>query len=335
MDHDATPDFLLLSGSFSTVTLSVSSATDEFTSSEAVPQAFQIRSAAVLLGAYAPSESSVVLTTEAESGNTETAPIYMAMRRKLTTTGAGQATSHGSPVEGSEAAPPGSFMALIVSASQNTVALLGLAPQPGVGPTIVQPGDATAPFVGHAPRVTLAASSAPGEMPGWLVQAAWTVALAAFGLAALRVAPFILLYTRFSRDDVLEHERRARLYEAIRADPGVSFGRLAGLVGLAHGAAQHHLRLLERHGLVRRVREGRTTHYYPAGPRFGSPVALAPARRLLLDHLRGRPGLTLGELADLEGHRPQSVWGHLDRLRRAGLVLAERRGRTLAWRLAA
>jgi len=226
-------------------------------------------------------------------------------------------------------------LALLVAASQQTLALLGLTPQPGVGPSLFDAGQ-FAPRLAAAPALQPLAGDVPAEMPGWLLQATWTVALAAFGLAALREAGlFVALFSRFNREDVLENERRSRLHEAIRADPGVSFGRLARLLGLAHGAAQHHLRQLEAHGLVRRAREGRTTHYYPAGPRFESPVALAPARRALLDALRAEPGLTLNDLAQRNGHRPQSVWDHLDRLRRAGLVFAERRGRSLTWRLPA
>lgn len=228
-------------------------------------------------------------------------------------------------------------LTLLLGASQQAVALLGLAPQPGVAPPMPQPasGLATAP-VKAAAQVTLALTSPnTGDAPGWMRQAAWTVALAAFGLLAIRGAgAAVLLFSRFDRQEVLAHDRRARLFEAIRVDPGVAFGRLQTVCGWAPGVVQHHLRLLEQHGIVRRVRDGRTTHFFPAGPRPAPTVSLAPARKGLLAILTQEPGMSLAALAVRRGHRAQSVWHHLDRLRTAGLVESRRDGRVLRWHIA-
>lgn len=224
----------------------------------------------------------------------------------------------------------------IVAISQNTIALLGLAPQPGVNALPPNPASAlTAPMTPLAARVELAASVLPDTPPGWLQQAAWTVALAAFGILALRgVGAGILLFSRFDRKDVLEHDRRARLFEAIRADPGVAFGRLCERTGLAPGVAQHHLRLLEQHEVVRRVRDGRSTHYYPKGPKFTLPVALSAPRSRILEMLRAEPGLCAAELARRIGQRAQSTWRHLKRLEGAGLLVRRPQGQAIAWTVA-
>lgn len=235
------------------------------------------------------------------------------------------------------AEPEDPALTLLLVASQQTVALLGLAPHPGVAPPLPQPdAGLSVPMALPATGVALAASVIDvGEAPGWLRQAAWTVALAAFGILALRgIGLAFALFSRFERDELLGHERRAKLFEAIRADPGIAFGRLRDVSGWAPGVVQHHLRLLEQHGVVRRVRDGRTTHFFPAGPRPAPTVALAPARRGILELLRAEPGLSLGEVAQKRGHTTQTVWDHLDRLRSAGLVEGARKGRGLRWSLA-
>jgi len=52
-----------------------------------------------------------------------------------------------------------------------------------------------------------------------------------------------------------------------------------------------------------------------------------PTRRVLLDRLRHRSGLSLSELADGLPMSRQAVTKHLDALRRAGLVRIRREGR--------
>lgn len=226
---------------------------------------------------------------------------------------------------------------LLIVTSQDSLAALALAPHPGVSTGLPYAASLASPLQDAvAGGVRLASTeSLPIATPGWLLQAAWTVALAAFGLAALRAFDVPLawrLFSRFEKEDVLNHDRRAQLFECIRGEPGIPFGQLSERVGLAPGVAQHHLRLLEQHELVRRLRDGRTTRFYPKGLKITPPAALAPTRQRILRVLQTEPGLTAVELAQRMGQRVQSTWDHLNRLRDAGLLAGERRGRAFAWR---
>lgn len=243
--------------------------------------------------------------------------------------------------DAANAIDPQDLLPALVIMSQDSLALLGLAPQPGVasGPAnpLAQLPHEIMPAV--ASRIQLASAEITSfQSPGWLMQAAWTVALSAFVVWAFAAAgtPLVAakLFSRFARDDVLDHPRRVALWEAIRADPGAAFGALAERVALAPGVVQHHLQLLEQHDLVRRIRDGRTTRFYPAGPKIAPPAALAPRRSQILATLRDEPGLSAPELAARLGQRVQSTWDHLHRLQEAGLLAAERRGRAFAWHVA-
>jgi len=50
------------------------------------------------------------------------------------------------------------------------------------------------------------------------------------------------LFSRITRDEVLESQLRRRLLQAIREQPGVHMARLIELTGLGNGATRHHLR---------------------------------------------------------------------------------------------
>lgn len=216
-------------------------------------------------------------------------------------------------------------------------------------PAEASPGHVWQPTAALAPRTGRRGPGA-GAQQAWVdsefalvpallwVGAAFVLLLAAlafhrfeFGAAAL--AP---LFSRFEgREEVLQNERRARLFDHIQAEPGISHVDLCGRTGMAYTSAEHHLLQLERHGLIRKYRDGKTTQYFPQGRRLAPEEALAPCRRQLLELLVRRPGLTAPELSRELGQRVQSTWANLKRLAGAGMLVSERAGRTIRWRRAA
>lgn len=59
------------------------------------------------------------------------------------------------------------------------------------------------------------------------------------------------LFTRLTRDRVLEHPKRALIYQSVLSNPGISKARLATLTGLDRWLLRFHLTHLASHGLVR------------------------------------------------------------------------------------
>jgi predicted transcriptional regulator len=118
-----------------------------------------------------------------------------------------------------------------------------------VGPAAAPSPDATAP-----PVVPLRVATAAALLP---------VALGA------------ALYSRFhGRPGVLRSGTRERLVGVVRLHPGVSVTDAAGLMGLARNAVQHHVRLLERVGIVRvEDARGRKALYLRDAPPSDAPPA--------------------------------------------------------------
>lgn len=240
-----------------------------------------------------------------------------------------------------ESAAPWNYYLLVVTA-QHSMSLFALAPYSGLAPQSANPAGLAfvRPFGRSGSKVEIASAEVlPTSTPGWLLMATYALLLTAVGLAAWRIwslAPGSLsLFTRFERDEVLEHRRRNRLFECVQARPGVSFGELRAATDFSPGVLQHHLRLLEQHGLVRRQRSGRHTRFYPRGPRIETATSLSPARSRLLEILNAEHRLTATQLAERLGQRVQSTWEVLKNLHAAGLIQGERKGRATAWRLAA
>lgn len=164
-----------------------------------------------------------------------------------------------------------------------------------------------------------------------------------FASDARRFAIAAALYTRLAKSEVLDHPGREALQQRIGAEPGISYSELRRQSGMNTGAIVHHLRALERAGLVASRKEGAYRRFYPVGaapaPALAPPPAPAPAhvrvavltpmQQRVMDVLREAP-LTQGELAERLGLSQQGTSHHVKSLERAGHIEAEYDGRV--WR---
>ncbi|HLE96700.1 MAG TPA: winged helix-turn-helix transcriptional regulator [Candidatus Thermoplasmatota archaeon] len=179
-----------------------------------------------------------------------------------------------------------------------------------------------APDPGAGLRSTAADRAAGLDVPAL----ATGLTLAGLALIAAR-AVGVALYTRLRRSRLLADPTRARLYEAIRAEPGIHQAALVARVGIETGTARHHLQHLVRGGLVGRMEDGGFTRYVAAG-------AVAPhvARTLGLmrsDTVRAvyglytiEPDASLRAAARRLGMSAPSVYRAKRRLEAAGLLPA-------------
>ncbi|HWH08977.1 MAG TPA: helix-turn-helix domain-containing protein, partial [Candidatus Thermoplasmatota archaeon] len=181
-------------------------------------------------------------------------------------------------------------------------------------------------IAGHARTVQAGAFLLePAPVPAPATAAA--LALAALALLAALAWP---LYSRIRPNRVLAHPNRARLLGLVQARPGSSVADLARATGLARVVVQHHLRILLRHGLLRRVRTGNAQAHYPAAeaPRADEAQAFAlladaTRRRLAARLAREASPLTQSEVAARVGVSRRLANHHLLRLEEAGLVRRE------------
>lgn len=142
---------------------------------------------------------------------------------------------------------------------------------------------------------------------------------------------FLALRLRGPREPPDAQPHRAAILARVGEQPGVLLADLRRDLALARGTVRHHVRTLEKAGLVGLVRDGRLVRLYPAPPR-------APAL-LLRDVMRGE-AWTLRSLQAALGEAGLPVKrGKLRRwlasLAEEGAVVVHRRGRALVYRVAA
>lgn len=167
-----------------------------------------------------------------------------------------------------------------------------------------------------------------------------TTAAVAVVLAPLAALPFVLrflvaLWARHNGDRVLEHPRRASIYQIIERSPGIEVATVGRQLGIRPAKMHYHVRVLQDAGRVSLHRVAGRTSLFPTGMGFRGrelPIALSQRQPMarILDVLRSEPGLDQESLARrVELGQPQ-VSRHLSRLEEAQIVesrVASRRRR--------
>lgn len=242
----------------------------------------------------------------------------------------GKSLVGGGPTEGPMAASAAASSApvLWMTTAQGTIAALG-------GAVHAAAGSLVAREIHTGIVVTQLPSEIGLDLPAdWMVAAFWAVFLTALG--ALFFPRFAglgawSLYARLAQSQVEHHPRRSLVLGLIRGRPGVSLVELERASQIEGGVLRHHLDQLERHGLVRRLREGRTTNWYPAGPRLPAHAPPTEAQQRVLRWLHESPGSTTRQVAQAIATSSQNAWKLLCALQRSERAVAQRRGRCLVW----
>lgn len=129
------------------------------------------------------------------------------------------------------------------------------------------------------------------------------------------------LYLRIPAPQLLNSSLRASIFTFVNHNPGATFTQIRESVGAASGTVQHHLRVLTRGGVLRRVRTGKYTRYYPFNHRV---LALPPSQETIVKTLvTDGPG-TKSELARRTGMSRQLVHYHVEKMAELGLVEVDR-----------
>jgi DNA-binding IclR family transcriptional regulator len=137
------------------------------------------------------------------------------------------------------------------------------------------------------------------------------------------------------RGAALEHATRARLLDAVEAQPGVTLQALARRLNAPRNTLAHHLRVLERTRYVTRVRVANGHAIYPRhDPRARLAATLNRAHvHGLLSLLAQRPDATQQELAHAVPIAQSRLSEILSALETHGLVARRRDGRRMRVRL--
>lgn len=171
-------------------------------------------------------------------------------------------------------------------------------------------------------RLALLASTAPDDAPSRLVLTAVAGGLA---LALLLGA----LYTRLSRDRVLNHETRRRVYNAICAEPGVRVGTIATRLCMDYTTIRHHVAILREFDLVKTAGNA-NNRLLPVGHLSATQedvctrVLANPTAKTVYEFLQARGPQDLREIAKALDLSYSTASASTVHLRKAGLVQRER-----------
>ncbi|WP_255151853.1 winged helix-turn-helix transcriptional regulator [Halorarius halobius] len=144
---------------------------------------------------------------------------------------------------------------------------------------------------------------------------------------ARMVAPF--RYSSYDGSDPLEHEDRAAIHDYVSEQPGAYMSAVSEAVDVPHSTARHHVRVLEREGLVENAKVRGRRRLFPAHSQQ-QELAAAMADDATAEMLEAiaRLGPCSGSaLADEVGKSVSTVSHHLSRLEDDGLVVREKDGR--------
>ncbi len=147
-------------------------------------------------------------------------------------------------------------------------------------------------------------------------------------------------------DRLLELDARRRVYECVQRFPGLHLRELARELTIDPNHAKYHLRHLETHGLVSSRKEDGYWRFWPREKHpLGTQEKVSAPDKAVLSLLRRAAPLnivvllldlgsaTLGELEKRVGMAYSTLYYHLGKLEKVGLVESEKVGRERLYRL--
>lgn len=136
------------------------------------------------------------------------------------------------------------------------------------------------------------------------------------------------LYSRLRREEVLDQFLRGKIQGYVIANPGEHYNAIREALDIPNGTLAYHLRVLEREGYVKVLRDGVFKRFYPANERLPQRRNLTMAQSLIVEQIRQEPGVSQAEIGRRMGTSVQVVNYYVSRLGRMGLVEMQRQGRT-------
>lgn len=190
---------------------------------------------------------------------------------------------------------------------------------------------------------TLADTSSPPSARPAVSTPRFDLVLVAVGVLVLAL---LALYSRISRDRVLENHNRNRIYDTVRANPGLTVGETSRMLQLDYKTVERHMRRLGAAGFVsshRRAHQRFFENHSVVGVRTRALIAnlRTPAGRAILKRLLLQPSATQTDLAACLNVPISTVNFYVLRLEGLGALVRERKGPAWAvsldtlWRAAA
>ncbi|WP_406655802.1 winged helix-turn-helix transcriptional regulator [Methanolobus sp. ZRKC2] len=131
----------------------------------------------------------------------------------------------------------------------------------------------------------------------------------------------------------LDLDTRKRIFEAIRASPGIHLRELERCLSMAVGSLQYHLHYLEKRNLILQIKDEQFVRYFikdkelDANDRKVLSFLRKKACRHILMSLIEEPGMNNKDLSSAISLSPSTVSWHLNKLVASGIVQKTVNGR--------
>ncbi|MGC8672873.1 MAG: winged helix-turn-helix transcriptional regulator [Thermoplasmata archaeon] len=132
----------------------------------------------------------------------------------------------------------------------------------------------------------------------------------------------------------LELEKRKKIYELIRKNPGLHFRELLRLLDMNVGDLQYNLSVLEKESLIVGKDEFGYRRYYPNQMEFPEekkvlPFLRQPVQRKIIIEILMKEKATLNEVSQDLGIKNQTVLYHIKKMLKSGMIIQEKEGKNI------
>ncbi len=140
-------------------------------------------------------------------------------------------------------------------------------------------------------------------------------------------------YRRLTGKNILEQEKRLRIYSTILMNPGIDAPALVSLTGINLHTLRYHISYLVRMGKIACIEQGGAHHFFENHGRYAYAdqqqilFQKYPTSHNIISLVAQNPGITRGEIADHLGLAGPSVTRWMQRLITEGMVTEVHEGR--------
>jgi DNA-binding transcriptional ArsR family regulator len=144
-------------------------------------------------------------------------------------------------------------------------------------------------------------------------------------------------YRKLFSKNILEHEKRLRIYSTILMNPGIEITVLASQTGINLHTLRYHLSYLVRMQKITCIEQGGMHHFFENHGRYDHAdqqqilYRKYPTTNNILTLITANPGVTRGEIAGRLGLAGPSVTRWMHRLIAEGMITEVREGRIVRY----
>ena len=144
-------------------------------------------------------------------------------------------------------------------------------------------------------------------------------------------------YRRLSGKNILEHEKRLKIYSTILMNPGIDVPALASSTGINLHTLRYHISFLVRMGKIACTKQSGGHHFFENHGRFAHADQQQiifhkyPTTNRIIALVEENPGVTRGEIAEHLGLAGPSVTRWMHRLIAEGMMTEVHEGRFIRY----